>query len=91
MAIRSYCTPVHLFDLSIESERKLCFSYQNIFPLYIKDNKNKGGSIHFSIELLESFPTSNLIITQLLERCYKEKENYNRYLDSSTLSSLRSR
>lgn len=74
-----HIVPVHLFDLSIESELQLCYNYQNIFPLYKEDNKNKGGSVHFSIELLQSLPWSP-IIEQLLNKCYKEKTKYDKYL-----------
>lgn len=39
--------PCDSFDLSLESEQKICFHYSNLQPLWAKDNLSKGRKIVF--------------------------------------------
>lgn len=91
MTFDNYCkvwnldhiVPVFLFDLTKEDELKLCYNYQNIMPMYRKDNKYKGGSVHFSLELLKC-KEQTPIVKALLERCQSEIDNrYNKYKPTS--------
>ena len=79
-----HIVPVHLFDLSKEEDIKLCYNYNNLFPLLEKHNTHKGGSIHFSIDLLKSLPINETIV-KLLTLLYKEKEQYDQYLNINLL------
>jgi hypothetical protein len=37
--------PVKMFDVTIDSERKKCFHYSNLQPLWAEDNRKKGVKI----------------------------------------------
>ena len=43
--------PCAFFDLTKPNHQKLCFNYQNLQPLWEKDNIIKGDKIHWSIVL----------------------------------------
>lgn len=66
-----HIVPVELFNLEIEKDRLACFNFQNTIPMFNSDNKFKGASIHFSLELLkrkkESIETKILI-----DKCQNE-------------------
>jgi hypothetical protein len=49
-----HIVPVELFDLSNMDEKRLCYNYLNIMPMFNNDNRIKGASIHFSLQKLES-------------------------------------
>lgn len=49
-----HIVPVELFDLSNLDEKRLCYNYLNIMPMFNNDNRMKGASIHFSLEKLKS-------------------------------------
>lgn len=49
-----HIVPVELFDLSNIDEKRLCYNYLNIMPMFNNDNRMKGASIHFSLQKLES-------------------------------------
>ncbi len=47
--------PVSSFNLLDVEEQKLCFGYQNLQPLWAKDNLKKGAKIDFSISRRNNF------------------------------------
>lgn len=49
-----HIVPVELFDLNNPHEKRLCYHYLNIMPMFNVDNRMKGASVHFSLEKLES-------------------------------------
>ena len=49
-----HIVPVDLFDINDEAEKKLCYNYQNIIPMFNNDNRLKGASVHFSLAKLET-------------------------------------
>ena len=49
-----HIVPVEIFDLSNVNDKKLCYNYLNIIPMFNVDNRMKGASIHFSLEKLKS-------------------------------------
>lgn len=63
-----HIVPVDIFDLSNEDEKRLCYNYNNIMPMYNSDNRLKGASVHFSLAKLETMYT-NVYIEQLKARC----------------------
>jgi hypothetical protein len=77
-----HIVPVDLFDINDEAEKKLCYNYQNIIPMFNNDNRLKGASVHFSLAKLETMYT-NVYIQQLKEKCLNEITNrYDKYLIS---------
>ena len=75
-----HIVPVDLFDINDEAEKKLCYNYQNIIPMFNNDNRLKGASVHFSLAKLETMYT-NVYIQQLKEKCLNEITNrYDKYL-----------
>ena len=77
-----HIVPVDLFDINDEAEKKLCYNYQNIIPMFNNDNRVKGASVHFSLAKLETMYT-NVYIQQLKEKCLNEITNrYDKYLIS---------
>ncbi len=40
-----HITPISSFDLTNESEVKVCFNYKNLQPLWLKDNRSKSNKI----------------------------------------------
>ena len=77
-----HIVPVDLFDINEEAEKKLCYNYQNIIPMFNNDNRLKGASVHFSLAKLETMYT-NVYIQQLKEKCLNEITNrYDKYLIS---------
>ncbi len=48
-----HIVPVELFDLSNSNEKRLCYNYLNIIPMFNVDNRMKGASVHFSLEKLK--------------------------------------
>lgn len=63
-----HIVPVEIFDFSNEEEKKLCYNYNNIMPMYNSDNRLKGASVHFSLAKLESMYT-NVYIDRLKAKC----------------------
>lgn len=49
-----HIVPVELFDISNLDERKICYNYNNIMPMFNTDNRNKGMSVHFSLDKLKT-------------------------------------
>lgn len=75
-----HIVPVDLFDLSNESDLKLCYNYNNIMPMFNTDNRLKGASVHFSLTKLDSMYT-NVFIELLKKRCEDEiARTYQKYL-----------
>jgi len=75
-----HIVPIDLFDINDEAEKKLCYNYQNIIPMFNIDNRVKGASVHFSLAKLETMYT-NVYIQQLKEKCLNEIANrYDKYL-----------
>ena len=82
-----HIVPVELFDLNSEEEKKICYSYLNIIPMFNNDNRLKGASVHFSLEKLNSLllkehsDKSKEIIEKLIIKCKGEIESrYSKYL-----------
>ena len=48
-----HITPCRLFDLSDPQERKECFHYSNLQPLWAKDNLKKGGKGIRQLKLID--------------------------------------
>jgi hypothetical protein len=71
-----------LFDLGREEEIKECFNYINLVPMFIEDNRMKGGSSHLSLIIMEGRAKvyDNPYIEKLIDRCRKDiEERWNRY------------
>ena len=66
-----HIVPVDLFDLTNESDLKLCYNYNNIMPMFNSDNRLKGASVHFSLDKLNSMYT-NVSIEALKTKCNDE-------------------
>jgi hypothetical protein len=81
-----HIVPVELFDLSNIDEKRLCYNYLNIMPMFNNDNRMKGASIHFSLQKLESLkhvPEFNSGTKPVLEQTEPEPLYTNVYvLDS---------
>jgi len=88
-----HIVPVDLFDLSNIDDKKLCYNFINIMPMFNNDNRLKGASIHFSLEKLNHLKTvvdnlsasdpmyTNVYINKLIERCEVNKQLvYQKYL-----------
>jgi len=75
-----HIVPVDLFDISSPDELKLCYNYNNLMPMFLRDNKLKGASVHFSLEKLRSMYT-NVVIEELIRRCEQEIDTrYKKYM-----------
>jgi hypothetical protein len=72
-----HIVPIQCFSLD---QYNLAYNYQNIIPMFKEDNKLKGGSIHFSIELLNRLPRTDINI-KLLQIANNELIRYNKYLE----------
>ena len=70
-----HVVPQNLFDMEKEEDVLLCFNYMNYIPMLNQDNRLKGGSIHFSIHILNKrlaqYP-DNPILRKLMSRCQAE-------------------
>ena len=70
-----HVVPQNLFDIEKEEDLMLCFNYMNYIPMLKRDNLLKGGSIHFSIDILYKrigrYP-DNPILPKLMARCQAE-------------------
>lgn len=76
-----HIVPVELFDLTNSDEIELCYNFNNIFPMYIKDNRCKGASVHFSLEKLKSVHDTNVYIERLIDKCNATiEETYKQYI-----------
>jgi hypothetical protein len=82
-----HIVPVELFDLNDEDDLKLCYNFINIIPMFNDDNRFKGGSVHFSVILLnntikkEKVKINQNILLKLLAKCEEEIVcRYNKYL-----------
>ena len=75
-----HIVPVDLFDLNDETDKMICYNYQNIIPMFNDDNRVKGASVHFSLDKLETMYT-NVYIEKLKEKCLTEISlRYKKYL-----------
>jgi len=75
-----HIVPVELFDISNVEDKKICYNYQNIIPMFNDDNRVKGASVHFSLIKLNTIHT-NVYIEKLKEVCLNEiKNRYEKYL-----------
>lgn len=77
-----HIVPVDLFDFDDIKDLQLCYSRYNTIPIYSRDNKLKGASVHFSYELLQfqlQKDLDNEVLKQLLERCYKAMKELDIY------------
>lgn len=78
-----HLVPLEIFDLNNSEELALCLNYENLFPMFKKDNQLKGASVHFSKEILQSMPSTK-VRQQLIEKCDAEiSDRYSKYLSSS--------
>jgi hypothetical protein len=82
-----HVVPVELFDLNNEDDLRLCYHFINIIPMFNNDNRFKGGSVHFSVILLdnnikkEKEKKHQNILLKLLAKCEEEILcRYNKYL-----------
>ena len=88
-----HIVPVDLFDLTNQDDKKLCYSFINIMPMFNHDNRLKGASIHFSLEKLINLKSvadslsvtepmyTNVYISPLIEKCEEQINSvYNKYL-----------
>lgn len=82
-----HIVPVDLFDLTNEGEKKLCYNFINIIPMFNNDNRLKGASVHFSLQKLNSLLHKNElqnyqeIIYKLIDKCNTEINNrYSKYI-----------
>ena len=70
-----HVVPQNLFDIEKREDLMLCFNYMNYIPMLNHDNRLKGGSIHFSIHILNKrlaqYP-NNPILHKLMSRCQAE-------------------
>lgn len=67
-------------DLFKTEEYYIAWNYQNIYPMLAKDNKKKGSSTHFSLQLLKKLPNSE-INSILIRKCEEDIINtYSKYL-----------
>jgi hypothetical protein len=73
-----HIVPQHLFDISKEEDLLLCYNYMNYIPMLKHDNVLKGGSIHFSVQILNKrlmqYP-DNTTVLSLLDRCQAELDS----------------
>jgi hypothetical protein len=75
-----HIVPVELFDLNHEDQKKICYNYNNIMPMFNSDNRLKGASVHFSIDKLRSMD-ANVYITELINKCQSHiNEVYKKYI-----------
>lgn len=83
-----HIVPLYLFDFNDETDLKLCYNYNNIMPIFNKDNRYKGASVHFSIEKLKSMYTivsidEHHVLDSLIKKCNDEINRiYQKYLIS---------
>lgn len=82
-----HIVPVDLFDILNVDEKRLCYNYLNIMPMFINDNRLKGASVHFSLDKLKSLQsneplyTNVCIIETLIQKCNEEiTRTYQKYL-----------
>ena len=66
-----HIVPIDLFNLNDENELLIGYSYLNILPMFINDNRLKGASVHFSVLKLNKLKETynNKTIDILLEKC----------------------
>lgn len=82
-----HIVPVDLFDILNVDEKRLCYNYLNIMPMFVNDNRLKGASVHFSLDKLKSLQsneplyTNVCIIETLIQKCNEEiTRTYQKYL-----------
>ena len=82
-----HIVPVDLFDILNLDEKRLCYNYLNIMPMFVNDNRLKGASVHFSLDKLKSLQsnepqyTNVYIIETLIQKCNEEiTRTYQKYL-----------
>jgi hypothetical protein len=76
MWVVDHIVPLHFFDLTKESELRLVWNYQNLLPVYDRDNIYKHGAIHFSLEILLRLERT-FVVGKLIERCEAEINRIN--------------
>jgi hypothetical protein len=73
-----HIVPQNLFDMENEEDVLLCFNYMNYIPMLNQDNRLKGGSIHFSVHILNKrlaqFP-DNPTLHKLMSVCQAELDS----------------
>ncbi len=73
-----HVVPQNLFDIENEEDVLLCFNYMNYIPMLNQDNRLKGGSIHFSVHILNKrlaqFP-DNPTLHKLMSVCQAELDS----------------
>jgi hypothetical protein len=73
-----HVVPQNLFDIEKEEDILLCFNYMNYIPMLNQDNRLKGGSIHFSVHILNKrlaqFP-DNPTLHKLMSVCQAELDS----------------
>jgi hypothetical protein len=73
-----HVVPQNLFDIEKEEDILLCFNYMNYIPMLNQDNRLKGGSIHFSVHILNKrlaqFP-DNPTLHKLMSVCQTELDS----------------
>jgi hypothetical protein len=75
-----HIVPTSLFDFDNPEDLELCYNYNNIMPMFSNDNRNKGGSVHFSLLKLQTLPDSPEV-KKLINICETEiKNTYVKYL-----------
>ena len=82
-----HIVPVDLFDILNVDEKRLCYNYLNIMPMFVNDNRLKGASVHFSVDKLKSLLsneplyTNVFIVETLIQKCNDEiARTYQKYL-----------
>ena len=75
-----HIVPTGLFDFDDAADLELCYNYWNIMPMFLNDNRDKGASVHFSLEKLKSLE-ENDVVNKLKEKCIsKINLTYLKYL-----------
>ena len=82
-----HIVPVDLFDILNVDEKRLCYNYLNIMPMFVNDNRLKGASVHFSVDKLKSLLSNEPLYTNvctiesLIQKCDEEiARTYQKYL-----------
>lgn len=75
-----HIVPVNAFDLTDNEQLHLCYSYNNIMPMYNIDNRAKGASLHFGLIKLNTLEPND-VVDKLINLCNnKIEEVYGKYL-----------
>ena len=75
-----HIVPTSLFDFEDPDDLELCYNFWNIMPMFLSDNRDKGASVHFSLEKLNTLQ-ENDVIKKLKEKCINQINlTYKKYL-----------